>query len=339
VTSGRPGPEPSAAGRTGTALDTGSAATAEPARPRAARWLDRLRSVEVLVAVVAVAILLRGVLVELVDGPQASTFVTVFVSVVVAGLPFVVLGSLVAAAIAAFVPPALVSGPPGLAGLDRLLAPASGESRGSAVRAAVTFLLLSPAANPVVIAATAVAFPGEPLMVLARLVAGLVTTTAMAGLWRLLAPRLSSSPPRALDPDPAGAERGWPMFWERCRSDVIRAGGVLVLGALAVAVLTAWLPAAWLGAVAGSGLFAIVALALLAVLLSMRAGSDAFVAAALSPFPATAQLAFLVVGPAVNLRLFTQQVARPGPRFAVRFAPTSLVVGILVALALGWVVF
>jgi uncharacterized membrane protein YraQ (UPF0718 family) len=321
----------------GSSLEADPDATGEPGRRRAARWLDRLRSVELLAAVVAVAILLRGPLVDLVDGPQASAFVTVFVSVVVAGLPFVVLGSLVVAAIAAFVPPPLVSGPPGLAGLDRLLAPATEESRRGAVLAAVTFLLLSPAANPVVIAATAVAFPGRPLMVLARIVAGLVTAAAMAGLWRLLARRVA--PPPAPEPDDAGVERGWPMFWERSRSEVIRAGGVLVLGALAVAVLTAWLPPGWLAAVAGSGLFAIVALALLAVLLSMRAGPDAFVAAALSPFPATAQLALLVVGPVVNLRLFSRQVAWPGPRFAVRFAPTTLLVGLLVALLLGWVVF
>lgn len=310
---------------------------------------------------VVAAIVLRGVLVDLLGGPQVSTFLTVFVSVVVAGLPFVVLAVLVSAAVAAFVPRGLVSGPPGLAALDRLLAPSSEDSRRGALLAGVTFLLLSPAANPVVVAATAVAFPDEPLIVLARFVAGLATAAAMAGLWRWLSRRYPSLP------DPAGGSingsgpvggshsgggpdsrngvsddgattPGWPLFWERCRLDVLRAGGLLVLGAFAVAMLTVWLPPPWLHAVAGSGLFAVVALALLAVLLSVRAGADAFVVAALSQFSTTAQLAFLVVGPVANLRLFTRQVAWPGPQFAVRFAPATLLVGIVAALLTGWVV-
>src|SRR5690606_38871280 len=68
----------------------GTALAAEPGERRSrrlpGRWRDRLRSVELLVALVVVAILLRGVLVDLVDGPQISAFLTVFVSVAVAGL-------------------------------------------------------------------------------------------------------------------------------------------------------------------------------------------------------------------------------------------------------------
>lgn len=321
---------------------------------RSRRWRDRLRSVELLAAVVVVAIVLRGVLVGLLDGPQISTFLTVWTSVIVAGLPFVVLAVLGSAAVAAFVPRGLASGPPGLAALDRLLAPSSEDSRRGALLAGVTFLLLSPAANPVVIAATAVAFPHQPMMVLARLVAGLATAAAMAGLWRWLSRRypvppnprqasasgpgaVSGGPGTAGGPADGDAPAGWPLFWERCRRDVVRAGGLLVLGAVAVALLTVALPAPWLNAVAGSGLFAVVALALLAVLLSVRAGADAFVVAALSPFSATAQLAFLVVGPVANLRLFTRQVAWPGPPFAVRFAPATLLVGIVAALLTGGV--
>jgi len=309
-----------------------------PSRSRR-RWRGRLRSVELLAAVVVAAILLRGILVDLVASPQASSFATVFVSVVVAGLPFVVLGALMFAAVTAVVPRGVVAGPPGLAALDRLLSPSTETTRGGALLAGVTFLLASPAANPVVLAATAVAFPGEPMMVLARFVAGVTTTAAIAGLWLALARRSPVRPaPVVGQPNAAvAASAGWPVFWERCRIDVIRAGGVLVVGAFAVAVLTVWLPPPWLDAVASSGLFAVVAMALLAVLLSVRAGADAFVAAALIPFPATAQLAFLVVGPVANLGLFNRQVARLGPRFAVRFAGATVGVGVLISLAIGWV--
>jgi hypothetical protein len=325
--------------------------------------------------VVAAAILLRGILVDVTATAQRSTFVTVFVSVVVAGLPFVVLASVAVAAIAAFVPRAVVAGPPGLAGLVRVLTPSAGVSRRTAVVAGATFLLASPAASPVVLAATAVAFPGQPMMVLARFVAGVVTTAALGGLWLWLTARTPGGPGAAAvaaggaggavaaggaggavaaggvgsaagagTGSGAGASRGaegrggWPVFWDRCRVDVVRAGGVLAIGALAVAAFTVWLPAPWLDAIAHSGLFAVVAMALLAFLLSVRAGADAFVAAALSRFPAPALLAFLVVGPAANLRLFTRQVARLGPGLAVRFAPAAFLVALVVTLVIGWVV-
>jgi hypothetical protein len=355
----------------------------------ASSWRRRLRSVEAFAVVVAAAILLRGILVDVTAPAQRSTFVTVFVSVVVAGLPFVVLGSVAVAAIAAFVPRAVVAGPPGLAGLVRVLTPSAGVSRRTAAVAGATFLLASPAASPVVLAATAVAFPGQPMMVLARFVAGVVTTAAMGGLWLWLTARTpggsaaaavaasgaggavaasgaggavaasgaggavaaggavgSSGAEGAVAGSGVGGEasrgaggtEGWPVFWERCRVDVVRAGGVLAIGALAVAAFTVWLPAPWLEAIAHSGLFAVVAMALLAFLLSVRAGADAFVAAALSQFPAPALLAFLVVGPAANLRLFTRQVARLGPGLAVRFAPAAFLVALVVTLVIGWVV-
>jgi hypothetical protein len=67
----------------------------------------------------------------------------------------------------------------------------------------------------------------------------------------------------------------------------------------------------------------VLALALLAVLLSICSEADAFVAASLSQFSLTARLAFLVVGPMVDLKLFAMQAGSFGSRFAVRFAPTT----------------
>jgi hypothetical protein len=324
---------------------SGVAVATEPAvetrrTGRASAWRRRLRSVEAFAVVVVAAILLRGILVDLTGTGPRSAFLTAFVSVVVAGLPFVVLGSVAVAAIAAFVPRAVVGGPPGLAGLVRALTPSTGASRRSAVVAGASFLLASPAASPVVLAATAVAFPGQPTMVLARFVAGVVTTAAMGGLWLWFTARTPGGPAAAATAasgDGADAQ-GWPAFWARCRIDVVRSGGVLAVGAVVVAAVTVWLPAPWLDAIAHSGLFAVVAMALLAVLLSVRAGADAFVAAALSQFPAVAALAFLVVGPVANLRLFTRQVVRLGPGLALRFAPATVLIGLVATLVIGWLV-
>ncbi|HEY7223298.1 MAG TPA: permease [Micromonosporaceae bacterium] len=328
-------------------------------RPRpVSRWRMRLGSVELLVVVVLLAVLLRGRLLDLSASASVSTFVTVFVSVVVAGLPFLVLGAFASAALVTFVPrrpldrlltlPAAAVVP--AAAAAGVLAPLGDDAtevaagplrpasrprgrRDPATAGAAAFLLASTVVNPVVLVATAVAFPGQPMMVLARLFAGLLASLGMGWLWLALGRPEWLAVANATRRFPSGS--GWPAFWERCRLDVVRAGGFLVLGALAVAVLTAWAPSRWLDAIGGSGAFAVVAMALLAVLLSVRGGPDAFVAAALSQFPATARLAFLIVGPTANLRLFTQQVARFGPRFALRFAPATLVVGLLCAAVVG----
>jgi uncharacterized membrane protein YraQ (UPF0718 family) len=248
------------------------------------------------------------------------------------------------------------------AGEDGAASAAALVRRGIPVATVLAYLLASPALSPVVLVATVVAFPGEPAMVLARLAAGLLVAVGMGLLWlRLgrpdwLAPALgrtasaapavprvaSAAPSSATDavPDDGGRPaRGWPVFLAQCRVDIIRAGGFLVAGALVVAALQAWLPSRWLDAIAGSGLFAVVFMALLAVLLSIQGGADAFVGAALSQFSPTARLAFLIVGPVANLRLFTRLVGTFGPRFALRATPLALALGLLLAMAVGAVMF
>ncbi len=352
-----------------TALDAEPTDEAEARPSPALRWRRRLGSVEMLAVVVLVVLVLRGWLVDLVSSPGASTFVTVFVSVMVQALPFLVLGTLVSAAISAFVPrryfDRALPGKPlaavPVAGVAGVALPTSEYRsvpvaralirRGVAPAAAFAFLLASPAINPVVLVSTAVAFPGEPAMVAARFVASLLTAIGMGWLWLglgrpawLQVHRAVTTGPTHLaregvrSPNGRGnpqAEGGWPVFWASCRHDVVQAGGFLVIGGLAAAALNVTMPAQWLQAIADSGFFAVIALALLAVLLSICSEADAFVAASLTQFSLTARLAFLVVGPMVDLKLFAMQAGTFGPGFALRFAPATLVLGIVMAVLVG----
>jgi uncharacterized membrane protein YraQ (UPF0718 family) len=56
-------------------------------------------------------------------------------------------------------------------------------SRGVTPAAAIAFLLSAPAINPVVLASTAVAFPGQPRVVVARLVCSLAVSMLLGWLW------------------------------------------------------------------------------------------------------------------------------------------------------------
>lgn len=324
----------------------------EPPRPPS-RW-GRLGSVEVLAVVVVIILLGRGWLLSLIESPRALTLITVFVSIMVQALPFLVLGTMLSAAITAFVPTrfferALPSRPAAavpVAGVAGAILPAcecgsvpvAGAliRRGVAPAAAFAFLLASPAINPVVLIATAVAFPGQPQMVAARFTASLAAAVIMGWLWLRLGQPGWLRPMRIFDPH---TDRGWPAFWSSCRHDVVQAGGFLVVGAFAAATLNVTVPPAWLEAVAANPVFSVIALGLLAVLLSICSEADAFVAASLSQFSLTARLAFLVVGPMVDLKLFAMQVGWFGPRFAIRFAPTTFVVAVLVSVAVGWLMF
>jgi uncharacterized protein len=333
-------------------LDAEPAETPEDERPRRPRLRGRVGSVEVLAAVVVVVLLSRGWLLGLIDSPRALTLVTVFVSIMVQSMPFLVLGTMLSAAITAFVPTRFfervlpsnkvaavpVAGAAGalLPGCECGSVPVAGAliRRGVAPAAAFAFLLASPAINPVVMVATAVAFPGRPEMVAGRFVASLLTAVIMGWLWLRLGQPGWLRPSRVSDPH---TERGWPAFWVSARHDLVQAGGFLVIGAFGAALLNVTVPPQWMEAIAANPVISVIALALLAVLLSICSEADAFVAASLTQFSLTARLAFLVVGPMVDLKLFAMQVGSFGPRFAARFAPTTFVVAVVVSVLVGWV--
>src|SRR5262245_57387511 len=188
-----------------------------------------------MLALVVIAVLvLRGWLLGLVDSPRVATLVTVFVSVMVQALPFLILRTVLSGAITAFVPArfferALPRNPVAavpVAGAAGVVLPAcecgsvpvAGAliRRGVAPAAAFAFLLASPAINPVVLIATAVAFPGEPRMVVARFAASLIVAVVMGWLWLRLGQPAWLRPQRVHDPH---TERGWSAFWASCRQD------------------------------------------------------------------------------------------------------------------------
>ncbi|GHF94986.1 MULTISPECIES: permease [Amycolatopsis] len=304
----------------------------------------------VLTLVLLVGFLAQGPVRRLLSTPVMQSWMTVFVAVVVQALPFLVLGVLLSAGLAVFVPPSfftrVLPKRPSLAvpvaGLAGAVLPgcecASVPVAGALVRggvtpaAAVAFLLSAPAINPVVLTATAVAFPGQPRMVLARFAASLAASCVMGWLWQRLG-RPDWLRPRRHDHGDGGTRGA--VFWGSVRHDVMHAGGFLVGGAMAAATLKAVVPATWLHAAAGQPVVAVLALAVLAVLLSICSEADAFVASSLTQFSPTARLAFLVVGPMIDLKLFGMQAATFGRGFALRFAPVTFVVAVLAAVVTG----
>lgn len=276
---------------------------------------------------------------------------TLFVALNVQALPFLVFGVTISGVIAAWLPPetlarvlprnraAAVVCASGagvlLPGCECGSVPISGRlvSRGVQPAAALAFMLAAPAINPVVLVSTWVAFPGQPMMVVARFVASLATAVVVGWLWlRRGATDSLLERTRARVQD-----RGTPMatFVATATHDLLHAGGYLVIGAALAATIQTLVPRAIVDAVADNALLAVLAMVALAILLSICSEADAFVAASLTQFSLTSRLVFLVVGPAVDLKLVALQTGFFGRDFTSRFAPATTVVAVVAALVTG----
>jgi len=310
----------------------------------------RVSPLAALTVLLLLAAALQGPLNRWLSAPMLQNWLTVFIAVVVQALPFLVLGVLLSAVIAVFVPSSFfarvlpdrpaaavpVAGVAGvvLPGCECASVPVAGAlvRHGIAPAVALTFLLSAPAINPVVLTATAVAFPNNPEMVVARFVASLAVACAMGWLWQW---RGRAGWLRLPERPHTEGETRAAAFWASVRHDVMHAGGFLIVGAMAAATVKAVVPPAWLHTLAGSQVLSILALAVLAVVLSICSEADAFVAASLSQFSLTARLAFLVVGPMIDLKLFAMQAGTFGRGFAIRFAPATLAVAVAVSALVG----
>jgi hypothetical protein len=320
----------------------GQQAAAEPRR--------RVKPRDLVVLLVVAALYWRVMMGGSLDQVVLRTWATVFIAIVVQALPFLALGVLVSGAIAALVSPAALArllpqsvalavptaalAGTALPGCECASVPVAGRlaARGVAPAAAVTFMLAAPAVNPVVLVATAVAFPGQPRMVLARFLGSLLTSIVVGLAWSRLGRDRWMERARSR---PAGDGPRWQTFTSAARHDVWEAGGWLVVGAAAAATLQVIVPRSALLAVADHVVLAALALAVLAVLLAICSEADAFVAASLREFSLTARLVFLVVGPAVDVKLVAMQSGVFGRQFAARFAPLTFAVAVACALFVG----
>lgn len=304
--------------------------------------------VAVAAAIAAVRFLTGG---DGLAGDVLQTWGTLFVALNVQALPFLVLGVTVSGAVAAWVPPELLAhalprnrgaAVVAASGAGVLLpgcecgsVPISGRlvARGVPPAAALAFMLAAPAINPVVLVATGVAFPGQPAVVLARFVASLATAVVVGWLWlrRGAADQLVERA-RARVQD---RETPLATFVATATHDLLHAGGYLVIGAAVAATLQVLVPRTVVDAVASQPVLAVLAMATLAIALSICSEADAFVAASLSQFSLTSRLVFLVVGPAVDLKLVALQTGFFGRDFAARFAPATAAVAVVVAVITG----
>lgn len=299
-----------------------------------------------LFAGLALAAVLVGRFGGLGDVALVETFVVIFVAIVIEALPFVLLGAMVSAAIEVFVPDRTFAAvgrlPLGL----QLPAAALGGfafpvcecgsvpvarrliSRGMHPAAGLAFMLAAPVINPVVLASTVVAYSGRGLsmeMVLGR--AGLGLILAIVAGWalgvddaeELLRPRSGD----VHDHSAPGTNKGR-AFFDHLGNDFFFMGRFIVLGAALAAALQTAIPQDIVSGIARTPIIGSLSLMGVAFVLSLCSEADAFVAVSFVQFPLGSQLAFLVFGPVVDMKLAFLYGATFRRRFVIRLTVVAV---------------
>jgi uncharacterized membrane protein YraQ (UPF0718 family) len=205
---------------------------------------------------------------------------------------------------------------------------------GAPLGAALGFLFAAPVLNPIVLAATWAAFPDQPWLLLARPAGAMAVALGLALLLRLLPEpqllradlleeRQLSQPLSAvsllqrrsglvgLEGEAGPASIAAPPPRPRLE-ELLRHGGreflelalLLVLGSAVAALVQSFVPRGWLLAVGGAPTLSILALMLLALVVSVCSSVDAFLALSFAAqVTPGALLAFLLLGPVIDLKL------------------------------------
>lgn len=267
-----------------------------------------------------------------------QTFVTIFLGIFIEAVPFLLAGSLVSGFIEVFVSQETVLR---LAPRRSALAALAGAGlgmvfpvcecgvvpvtrrlyrKGMPIPLGIAFLLAAPVINPVVILSTYAAFGWGP-MLWGRVVFTFLIAFAVGLLFRWaapeetfaapVAPQPASGPPPAprlalgivAAPPAVDLRAGVPQALTAAGDDFLDMARYLVVGSLLAAGMQTLVPQSALLAIGAGPVTSVVAMMVLAFVLSICSTVDAFVALAfVGTFTPASILAFLVFGPMVDIK-------------------------------------
>ena len=294
--------------------------------------------------------------------PAFATFSITFVAIFLEALPFMLLGAAIGGLIEVFVSKAAILRivPSGrlwaiilAAGLGMVfpvcecaIVPVVRRlfAKGLPLGAGIAFLLGGPIVNPLVFFSTAVAYGNDFRLAGIRLVIGYLIAVVVGFFIDRLFTRGSAlvtissvlADDAHVHGDAAAAtgiwtKSGWAM--RHAAADFVDISRFLVFGAVAAGLLQTLVVRGELAAVIGSPFVSILLMMSLAVLLSLCSEADAFVAASFrTMLPPAAQMAFMVLGPMLDLKLIAMYFRMFRKRLIVVLSTTTTVVVFLMML-------
>lgn len=284
---------------------------------------------------------------------RAQDGLTLSVSVLIESLPFVALGVILSIVVQVWVPPgAIERWMPRRAWARRMVLSLLGMfipvcecgnvpfargllMRGFTVPDTLTFLIAAPIVNPIVIITTHQAFGFDDGILIARLIGGFAIANLIGWLYS-----------RHPDPDGLLTDR----FRDTCELVVHEPGGrgrrslaqfvvelravmpALVIGSALAGAVQVLIPREALLAIGSNPALSIVAMILLAMVVSICSNVDSFFALSFaSTFTPGSIVAFLLVGPLVDIKM----LALMRTTFTTRTLAGMVVVVVLTAFAIG----
>lgn len=289
------------------------------------------------------------------SGFSFQAFLTVFLGVFLQAVPFLAIGVLLSSAIQVYVQPEWIQRKfPKQVITGQLFAIVAGfclpvcdcasipvfqslVKKGVPMPAAVTFMLVSPVINPVVILSTWYAFNGNVRMIAARCGLG-VLCAVLSGLTYLVCP-----PGKVLLTDDAGQAGGcrdyddpaenperssrFFMMMRHAQNEFFAVGKYLLTGIFVSTVFQDMQPA-MIRSGAGIPLAAsILFMMAMAFVLSLCSSSDAVVARSMAGvFPVGALMGFLVFGPMMDIKNIAMLLGGFRAKFAARLLVTAFLI-------------
>lgn len=287
---------------------------------------------------------------------RLQDLVTLSVSVIVESLPFVILGIVLSIVVQVWVPPGVIErrlprNPFARRACISFLGMALPVCecgnvplarglvvRGFTVPESITFLLAAPILNPITIITTHAAFGWDGWILVARLVGGFLIANVVGWLFslhpepdRLLTPEFRAE---CALPDPhahggARVRKSISLFGREATTIM----PALVIGSLLAGLIQVAVPREVLVTLGGSPILSVLALMLLAFVVSVCSNVDAFFVLSFgSVFLPGGIVAFLVFGPVIDVKMLALMRTTYSTRTLVMI--TSVVA--LISLALGW---
>lgn len=212
----------------------------------------------------------------------------------------------------------------------------------------VTYMLASPIINPLVILSTAIAFRGKGTWTTPLTVTGLrvgmgyvVAVTIGLMVWKWLGEQnvLLHAPHSDDDPHHEHAQRGNVVVdvLVHAAADFMLIGATLVVGAALAALINSGFSRSAMEPFAENPLAAVTGMSALAIGLNLCSEADAFVASSFFAFPLAAKMAFLVLGPMVDLKLIAMYTTMFRPKAIVAISGlTTLLIVVLCMTGYAW---
>ena len=267
---------------------------------------------------------------------QFQTLGIIFVSIVLEALPFMLLGTLIGGFIEVFIPREIITRwlPEGRwwtvfigAGIGVIfpvcecaVVPVVRRlmQKGVPLGSAIAFLLGGPIVNPVVAASTAVAYFADWSVVLRRMIFGYLIAVAVGFLIDLIFTKAKAVRSEVFSDNnqqdgaaladqvkPAAFGEKLGLAVSHAAEDFFDIGRFLIIGAFIAAALQTLIPRHLLTSMLVTPILSILIMMIMAVVLNLCSEADAFVAASFrsSLVPISAQLAFMILGPMLDIKL------------------------------------